>query len=151
VAEWYQDGGSEVAWFYAIRPGVVPSYCSLKSVCPSKRACSYPQALLDANWPTFAMAGVKKRAAAKRTVTFVGGAGPATFTYTLEQPDGVTLSVKAGKGGALSFSAPGDTGEYKLRAEVNKGAAAGWAFGAITWADGAGKWSVRSPVAVVGK
>jgi hypothetical protein len=125
-----------------------PGYCSLTSVCLSKQACSYPQALLDANWPSSAMPGVDSSASARRTVTFVGSAGPATFAYTLEQPDGVTLSVDAGNGSVLSFGAPGDTATYTLTATINKIPKTKWVFGAITWADSQGKWSVRSPIAV---
>jgi hypothetical protein len=128
--------------------GVTPGYCSLKSVCPSKQACSSPQALLDANWPSFALADVGSSASARRTVTFVGDPGPTTFAYTLEQPGGVTLSVDAGNGSVLSFGAPGDTAAYTLTATINDCAKKGWVFGAISWADSQGKWSVRSPIAV---
>jgi hypothetical protein len=128
---------------------------SCKAACAKdKAACKLPQGAYDLNMPSFAFPRLKrgKAVTARRTVTYVG-TGAATFTATVTAPKGfdVRVEVDGGGGGGgsatLAFSAPGETKTYTLYVEGGRGADKGYAFGAVTWADAGGRYSVRSPIA----
>jgi hypothetical protein len=131
-----------------------PSYC--RAACRGNK-CNGAKGVRNVNLPSFSLTGFKPRRAltATRTVTFVGSGG-ATFTPKLELPAGFTGKVKVKRAGTngrqtstkdIVVSAAGDKRMYTLSITSQKGVATGWAFGALTWTSG--KWSVRSPIALL--
>jgi hypothetical protein len=144
-----------------------PSYCSGAS-CRGGR-CDYPQALRDLNLPSFSLPGLRPggSAFARRTVTFVGaqpGGGAAgaegaaaSFSAEAKLPAGFSARVEAaggkragggGGGRGLAFGKRLEQRAFTLTVTVAKDAPKGWSFGSLTWRDAAGRYAVRSPIAV---
>jgi hypothetical protein len=78
-----------------------------------------------------------------RTVTNVGSTD--TYTVAVEAPPGVNVEVDPPQ---LTV-APGATASYTVKFTSNADAVFDeWTFGSLTWSDGAGGHSVRSPIAI---
>ncbi|KAI8476457.1 MAG: peptidase S8/S53 domain-containing protein [Monoraphidium minutum] len=153
---------------------VVPAYCGSASVCGGGR-CAWPQAMRDANLPSFALAGLSRgqSAKARRTATFVGpppapgaadandtarAGGGAAFAPELQLPAGFKGKITVERGGPrgltgagkgdLVFASPSDARSFTLTVTASKDAPAGWSFGSLTWRGGGGRWAVRSNIAL---
>ncbi len=97
----------------------------------------------DLNLPTIGIGELAGSQSVTREVTNVDDAA-ATYTPTIVAPVGVTVAVDPP---AIVID-PGETATYALTFTVTPAATLDeWAFGSITWSDGAGH-SVRSPIAV---
>jgi hypothetical protein len=141
------------------RPSV-PGYC--KSACRGG-ACAWPQALLDMNVPSFSFPSMKpgSTASARRALTYVGVAPSASFTPALALPAGYTGQVVLGgklpRRGApadaagastLPFSGRGEAQAFTLTVTAGRDAPKDWSFGSLVFTDAAGRYTVRSPIAI---
>lgn len=118
------------------------AYADPDATCGQLAAMGVETTAENLNYPTIGLAALAGTATVKRTVTNVSGA-TATFTATVENPPGITMTVAPE---TLTLS-PGEKGTYTVTidndsAPVNDG----WLFGSVTWT-GAGT-AARSNVAV---
>jgi hypothetical protein len=131
-----------------------PNYC--KKACRGNK-CNGVKGLRNVNLPSFSFARLSpgSTAKAKRTVTYVGSAPSAGFSWNLQLPTGYTGSLDITRAGtksnqkstaALNFGAPGDARTFTLKIKTSRSAPQGWSFGSLTFTSG--KWAVRTPIAL---
>lgn len=111
--------------------------------CDAFEAANYDTDPSQLNLPSLAIGELSGTETLYREVTEVSGSA-SVYTATIEAPAGVDVTLVGGN--TLSVAANGKA-SYGLTFKPNQSAVIGqWAFGAITWSDGA--HSVRSPIAV---
>ena len=96
----------------------------------------------DLNLPSIGIGSLAGVQTVSRTVKNVGAAG--TYTVSVDAPAGVDVSVDP----TTLVLGAGETASYTVTfTSTNAAVVDQWAFGSLTWADGAAH-SVRSPIAV---
>jgi subtilisin family serine protease len=156
-ADPFDMGGGGLNPNPAVDPGLVYEagfYDYLAFLCgnnPANISSSTCQVLTDVlglstdpsalNYPSIGIAELAGTQTVERTVTNVGPAG--TYTASVDAPAGITVSVSPS---SLTL-AEGESGTFEVTFTATSSAAFGsWAFGSLTWNDGA--HNVRSPMAV---
>jgi hypothetical protein len=116
------------------------------TICQGLAANTVPFDASDLNLPSIGISQLIANQTVVRTVTsVVQDAGVTTFQVSVEPPSGFDVRVSPQ---TLSLE-PGQTATYDVTI-INNGQAVSdtWAFGALTWREAMGRYTVRSPMAV---
>ncbi|XP_057505520.1 subtilisin-like protease SBT5.3 [Actinidia eriantha] len=109
----------------------------------SPYTCRNLISLANFNYPSITVPNLNGSVTVTRTVKNVGS--PGTYRVRVQNPDGVSVSVKPE---SLKFKKVGEEKSFKVTMKVEEAykASRGYVFGQLTWADG--KHYVRSPIVV---
>ncbi|PSS16061.1 Subtilisin-like protease [Actinidia chinensis var. chinensis] len=109
----------------------------------SPYTCRNPISLANFNYPSITVPNLNGSVTVTRTVKNVGS--PGTYRVRVQNPDGVSVSVKPE---SLKFKKVGEEKRFKVTMKVEEAykASRGYVFGQLAWADG--KHYVRSPIVV---
>ncbi|KAI5406633.1 subtilisin-like protease SBT5.3 isoform X2 [Lathyrus oleraceus] len=106
--------------------------------------CHKNFSLLNLNYPSITVPNLSGSVTVKRTLKNVGA--PATYIVHVQNPDGITVSVKPS---ILEFKHVGEEKRFEVKLKANKGKVTkSYVFGKMTWSDG--KHYVKSPLVVKG-
>jgi len=108
----------------------------------SPYVCRKKFSLLNLNYPSITVPNLSGSVTVTRTLKNVGS--PSTYIAHVQNPDGITVSVKPS---ILKFTNVGEEKRFKVTFKVMKGKATNnYVFGKLIWSDG--RHYVRSPIVV---
>lgn len=116
-------------------------FASPSRTCGILESMGVPTETTNLNLASIGIAELVGTQTVKRTVTNVGD-GPATYTVSVDAPSGIDVTVEPNE---LTLDA-GNSASFDVTFTRSTATLDEWAFGSLTWSDGA--HSVRSPIAV---
>lgn len=104
--------------------------------------CHKNFSLINLNYPSITVPNLSGSVTVTRTLKNVGS--PATYIARVQNPNGITVSVKPN---ILEFKNVGEEKRFEIRLKVRKGKGKEkYVFGKLIWSDG--KHYVKSPIVV---
>ncbi|KAK2388402.1 subtilisin protease SBT5.4 [Trifolium repens] len=104
--------------------------------------CHKNFSIINLNYPSITVPNLSRSVTVTRTLKNVGA--PATYIVHVQNPNGITVSVKPN---ILEFKHVGEEKKFEAKLKVKKGKATkNYVFGKMVWSDG--KHYVKSPIVV---